>query len=577
MTEGAADAASEFDAVRFSEIFELAADVAEGIEKIREFVLALAFDGRLVGGVGDAGRAAQDLVARMRQNVAAQRKSRRSSSIDATGVTHLLPSHWARAPLGEIAAILADGSHNPPRDVGAEGIPMLSGQNVRDGWISFDASRYVSEDDYAVERKRVDPRPGDVLLSIVGSIGRSAVVPSGCRRFVLQRSAALVRTDLVPAYLSYFLRSRRAKQYYLEHAKGTAQLGIYLGQLAMLEVPVPPIAEQKRIVAKVDQLMALCDDLEARQTKKRDTSARLTKSALQALTTAEGPEEFDLAWNRVVENFDVLIDRSDKVSELRATVLRLACSGALAARVAAEGDASETMARLRSATGKVVRRGVPERVEPSAVVAAWKLPAHWVAASVADLLRVGELVDVKDGNHGANHPLAAEYVSDGAPFIMASNVRAEIDYEGAKKLPPKVVSRLRVGFAKPGDVIFTHKGTVGRVAMNTRECVLTPQTTYYRVRRPATLLDPEFLCLLLKSPSHQEQLAEVQEQTTRDFVPVSRQYTAFLPLPPLGEQQRIVSRVRLLTGLCDELEARLTRADERASQLVEAVVQELVA
>jgi type I restriction enzyme, S subunit len=93
---------------------------------------------------------------------------------------------------------------------------------------------------------------------------------------------------------------------------------------------------------------------------------------------------------------------------------------------------------------------------------------------------------VKDGNHGSNHPKKDEFADDGLPFITATQVnRFRIDYETAYKLSGAPLDKIRIGFAIPGDVILTHKGSIGRVAVSTRDCVLSPQTTYYRVNSKA--------------------------------------------------------------------------------------------
>ena len=101
-----------------------------------------------------------------------------------------------------------------------------------------------------------------MLLNIVASIGRSAVVPENAPKFTLQRSVAVLSSPINSLYLSNLLISTTCKSYYSNYSKGTAQKGIYLGKLSNMPIPLPPLAEQKRIVAKVDELMAICDKLQ---------------------------------------------------------------------------------------------------------------------------------------------------------------------------------------------------------------------------------------------------------------------------------------------------------------------------
>ena len=190
------------------------------------------------------------------------KKSKPLGQIQKNEIPFEIPSNWEWVYLGNITTKLTDGSHNPPRN-SMIGYPMLSSQNVNYGAIDFSKpSRYVSEEDFFKENQRTDVKSGDVLLTIVASLGRSAVVPNNAPKFVLQRSVAVISSPIDSYFLSQLFVSSVCLNYYDTHAKGTAQKGIYLGKLSLMPIPLPPLNEQKRIVEKINQLMALCDDLE---------------------------------------------------------------------------------------------------------------------------------------------------------------------------------------------------------------------------------------------------------------------------------------------------------------------------
>jgi type I restriction enzyme S subunit len=189
------------------------------------------------------------------------------------------------------------------------------------------------------------------------------------------------------------------------------------------------------------------------------------------------------------------------------------------------------------------------------------------------MLRNGLLVDLKDGNHGANHPKKSDYKPTGLPFIAAAHVRDhEIDYDGAPKITGVALAKIRIGHARLGDVIFTHKATIGRVAIADRECILSPQTTYYRVN--GQFLLNSYLMRFLESQMAACQYADVVKQTTRDYLPIARQYNLFVPLPPFPEQHRIAAKVEELTALCDRLETSLNTADHARNRLLYALLKE---
>jgi len=145
-----------------------------------------------------------------------------------------------------------------------------------------------------------------------------------------------------------------------------------------------------------------------------------------------------------------------------------------------------------------------------------------------------------------------------------------VDYSGAPKISGEVLARIQVGFAEPGDVLFTHKGTIGRVAVNTEPCVLTPQTTYYRIH--TDVFDQRYLMFLLGSPFYFAQYSEVMSQTTRNYVPITEQYKLFLLVPPLAEQVQIGSRVNDLLARLGVLEECCKRASTDLKSLHRAVL-----
>jgi type I restriction enzyme S subunit len=296
---------------------------------------------------------------------------------------------------------------------------------------------------------------------------------------------------------------------------------------------IPPLAEQKRIVAKVEELLASVN------------AARERLARVPAI-----------------------------LKRFRQAVLGAACDGRLTAEWREAHPNRQIEVSLNALAPRLdsrPRRGVPESVDTPEVIDSLELPESWGAFSVAQLLRLGALLDVKDGNHGANHPKVADFTAAGLPFITAAQVRGfQIDYDGAYKVSGKPLEKLRVGFARPGDAILTHKGSVGRSALNDRECVLTPQTTYYRP--DVQIINPGYLVFLFAAPQFYSQLAQVMSQTTRDFVPIREQYRLFLILPPKDEQDEIFRRVEALFKLADAIEKRVAAATARSDKVMQAIL-----
>lgn len=169
-------------------------------------------------------------------------------------------SKWKMVKLGEVCKKITDGSHNPPNGVGQSQYLMLSSKNVENGRITLVEPRYLSEEDFKFENKRTEIEADDILLTIVGTIGRVALVPKELKHITLQRSVAVLKPErkhLISKYLMYVLQSMEKSVN--QKARGVAQKGIYLSQVNKLEIPLPPLEEQKRIADILDKASNLID------------------------------------------------------------------------------------------------------------------------------------------------------------------------------------------------------------------------------------------------------------------------------------------------------------------------------
>lgn len=168
-----------------------------------------------------------------------------------------IPRKWKWISLSLLTDAISDGSHNPPKDAGA-GIPLLSAKNVVDNAVDFStANRWVTEEQWALEDKKIHIELNDVLLTIVGTIGRTAIVKTE-DKFMLQRSVCVLKPKhelLDSKFLAITLRSPGMLQWMLSRSAGTAQKGIYLKTIKTMPFPLPPLKEQRRIVEKLDKLM----------------------------------------------------------------------------------------------------------------------------------------------------------------------------------------------------------------------------------------------------------------------------------------------------------------------------------
>jgi type I restriction enzyme, S subunit len=200
---------------------------------------------------------------------------------------------WNVAKLGAVCHKITDGSHNPPSGVGASNFMMLSSKNVFNDEITLDKPRFLSETDFNAENRRTEVSENDVLLTVVGTVGRAAVVPHGFPPITLQRSVAVLKpsmTKITPRFLMFALHS--ILDDLIDGARGVAQKGIYLKALREVPISLPPLEEQQRIVAVLDEafegLARARAHTEANLSDAEEISARALDALLDELRLRNG-------------------------------------------------------------------------------------------------------------------------------------------------------------------------------------------------------------------------------------------------------------------------------------------------
>jgi len=194
-----------------------------------------------------------------------------------------------------------------------------------------------------------------------------------------------------------------------------------------------------------------------------------------------------------------------------------------------------------------------------------EIPEKWEIKTFKKLLEGGILSKIQDGNHGNDHPKSSDYVPSGVPFIMANNlVDGTVDIRDCKFIRKDQADKLRVGFAISGDVLLSHKGTIGRVAIVPEikdYIMLTPQVTYYRIGR-VDKLSNAFLRYVMESRGFQEHISKLSKQSTRNYIGISQQKNLFMVLPSLNEQKQIAE---ILSSVDNEIVEELNHKDQLES------------
>ncbi len=416
---------------------------------------------------------------------------------------------------------------------------------------------------------------GDVLICVVGAtVGKLNLgIDSAIGRSVAAlRPGERLRTKyLYYVLMPYVLRLRRG-------SRGSAQGVIGKDDLGKIQIRVPLLPEQDGIVAKVDELMALCDDLEARQTTRSEARRRLHAATLHHVTSARSPSELAAHWSRLRTHFDPLHATPDSIPALRQTILQLAIQGRLATQSPEDDSAGTDINRIEKERFRLIQKQILRPAKPLAEADAgdfdFDLPSGWAAT------RFGVVaLNIVAGSSPNCLSRRREGVEWGVLKISAVSWD-EFDPEENKALPANVEPDPD-DEVKPGDFIMSRANTAELVAKS----VVVRETPPRLLLNDKTLrvrfsehTESRFLNLLNNSPYARAYYARVASGTSASMKNIGREGIATMPiaLPPLAEQKRIVAKVEQLLALCDELETRLKDADARRARLLTAAIHDIL-
>jgi len=340
-------------------------------------------------------------------------------------------------------------------------------------------------------------------------------------------------------------------------------------------LPLPPKNEQHRIVAKVDELMALCDQLEQQQTDSNDTHQTLVESLLATLTKAADPKEFAQAWQRIAHHFDTLFTTEPSIDQLKQTILQLAVMGKLVPQDPNDEPASFLLKKIAKVKRRLIKKGEIKSQKPLPEVSEeelpFELPNGWEQTRLSDLSD-----EISTGPFGTMiHK--QDYVDGGIPLVNPSHmIKGKIVEETDISVSHKTAKALSSYRLANGDIVMARRGEMGRCALVTeREDGWLCGTGSFRIKFHADILRP-FVLLLFQTETVRTYLGGNSVGATMTNLNHGILNKLPILLPPKNEQRRIVAKVDELVALCDELKSRLNAAQSTQIQLADAIVEKAV-
>lgn len=559
------------NAERLLQHFDGIADAPDAIARLRRFILDLAVRGKLVP-QDPKDEPASELLKRIAVEKARLvkagevRKEKPLPEIERGEAPFDPPRGWEWV---RIRKVTSDRGHMlPDQDFTYIDVTAI---NKETGRIEEAKVTSVAE---APSRARKIVRKGDLLYSCVRPyLLNIAIVekefsppPIASTAFAILNGFGLV----MPRYQWIVLRSPFFVVCVEEKMRGQAYPAINDSDFSLLPFPLPPLAEQHRVVAKVDELMALCDRLETARAKRETARDRLAAASLARLT-ALAPETFQADARFALDVLPALTTRPDQIKRLRQTILNLAVRGKLVPQDPNDEPAAELLKRIAKEKARLVSMGEIRRDKvPSALSAEdepFSLPASWRWCRLRSLASA-----LGDGLHGTpNYVTGTECyfingnnLEDGLIVIKPTTKTVSVEEMRKHKKPLNQHS-----------VFVSINGTLGKVAFyDGQDIVLGKSACYFNL---TDFTNKWFAKLVLDSPYFTNYAIESATGTTIMNLSLNAMNEFPFPVPPLAEQRRIVAKVGVLMGLCDRLEASLAATASTRRRLLDALLAEALA
>ena len=422
-----------------------------------------------------------------------------------------IPENWKWVRLGDISYKIVDGDHNPPTGE-KEKTPyiMASSTNIgNERLINLEKVRYLSEENFIKCNKRTLVKKDDILFSSVGSIG-SVIVYNEDYKLTFQRSVTVIGTRINSYYLRIVLLSPYCQFIFKTQSSGTAQKGFYIRQVNNLLIPLPPLVEQKRIVEKLDNVLANIEKLKSSEEK---------LSILQ-------------------KNFP---------DKLKKSILQSAIQGKLTEQLATDDNVEDLLQAIKEEKERLIKEKKIKKQKPLPEITEeeipFTIPENW------KWIRLGEIVSILgDGLHGTPiYDESGEYY-----FINGNNLLEEkiIIKSTTKKVSQIEYEKYKKNLNKD-TMLVSINGTIGNVAFYDNEKVMLGKSVcYFNLLKN---VNKKYLKYIFYSVYFIKYVNKMATGSTIKNLSLKAMNLFIIPLPPLAEQKRIVEKLDKLLADIEEL------------------------
>ena len=427
-----------------------------------------------------------------------------------------IPESWKWVRLRDMTSVLGDGIHGTPVFDDAGDYYFVNGNNLVKGNIVFKTdTKKVSSSEYEKYKKPLDKNT--ILISINGSIGNYAFYTG--EPIILGKSACYfsVLSGIDKEFVCHLLNTKFFMDHAVKEATQTTIKNVSLKAMRMFPVPLPPLAEQKRIVAKIEELLPYID-------------------------------RYEKAWSRLED-----LNKRFPV-DMQKSILQMAIQGKLVEQRPEEGTAEELYQQIQEEKKQLTKAGKIKKEKPLPEITEdeipFDIPESW------KWCRLFDIATLENGDRSSKYPVDTDYVKFGVPFFGAKDMIGRyMSFENVRYISKSKFEELGNGKLKDNDFICLLRGSVGKIAIFKADAVrqtgfICAQMVIVRSMNCALV---EYLYHIMTSPYY---FGYVESKTTGTAVrqlPAKELGKLLLPLPPLAEQKRIVAKLDEILPLCKKL------------------------
>ena len=550
----------------FSTIF----DRPEKVKKLREYILSLAVRGKLVE-QDENDEPASVLLERIRaekDRLVKEKKIKKEKpllEISEDEIPYELPKGWEWVRLGDMVSILGDGLHGTPNYSDKGEYYFVNGNNLNNGKIEIKSNtKMVDLSEFEKYKKPLNN--STMFISINGTLGNLAFYND--EKIILGKSACYFNllNDTNKMYIFWALKSGYVVEYLNNVATGTTIKNVSLKSMKLLNIPLPPLNEQKRIVEKVNYLMEFCDKLEAQLEKKVKYATLSAKSVLNGVSNCSSYDELEEALRFIIENFKDLTLADGAVGELKNAILSLAVKGKLVPQDDSDEPVGVLLERISEEKDRLVKEKKIKKEKPLPEIGddeiPYELPKGW------------EWVRLKDvgHNHGQKKPDSKfSYIDVGSINKELGVIGNDVNLIEAEDAP----SRARK-IVKKGTVLYsTVRPYLLNIAILDKEFEYEPiASTAFAIIHPYLDISNRYIYYYLRSNVFVSYVESHMVGMAYPAINDEKLFKGLIPLPPVKEQKRIVEKVDKLMKVCDELELRIEESKKYNEKLMESILKE---